>query len=202
MKQLLIIGASGHGKVVADIAHLNGYDRILFFDDNAELRECGTDPIIGASADIEKYEGDVIVAIGNSEIRERIQRSLNHRHFPVLIHPSAVVADTACIGDGTVVMAGAVVNPFAAIGEGCIINTCSSVDHDCEIGNYVHVSVGSHIAGTVIVGDRTWIGIGASVSNNLNICSDCMIGAGALVIRNIEKSGTYFGVPAKLIKAY
>lgn len=197
MKQLLIVGASGHGKVVADIARLNGYERVLFFDDNESLRECGTDPIVGKTADIENYEGDVIIAIGNAKIRERIQEQFAHRNFPVLIHPNAVVASTAYIEAGTVIMAGAVVNPFASIGKGCIINTCSSVDHDCIIKNYVHISVGAHVAGTVNIGDRTWIGIGATVSNNLNICGDCMVGAGAVVIRDIMESGTYVGVPAK-----
>lgn len=200
MKQILIIGASGHGKVVADIARLNGYEKVLFFDDNELLKECGTDPVVGKSSDIERYDGDVFIAVGRAVIREKIYKELNYRFFPVLIHPNAVVAESVNIGNGTVIMAGAVVNPFANIGEGCIINTCSSVDHDCNIGSFVHVSVGAHIAGTVNVGDRTWIGIGASVSNNLNICSDCMIGAGAVVIKDLMESGTYVGVPSGRIK--
>ncbi len=196
MKQLLIIGASGHGKVVADIARLNGYESVLFFDDNNKLRECGTDLVIGITDDIEKFDGDVFVAVGNAKIRESIQENFSNRKFPVLIHPNATVAKTACIKAGTVIMAGAVVNPHAFIGKSCIINTCSSVDHDCRIGDYSHISVGSHIAGMVNVGKRTWIGIGATVSNNLNICSDCIIGAGAVVIKDINESGTYVGVPA------
>lgn len=200
MKQLLIIGASGHGKVVADIAELNGYESILFFDDNDKLEKCGKYSVVGKSTDIMKYDGDVIVAIGNAKIREKFQNSMQHRKFPVLIHPNAVVADSVCIGAGTVVMAGTVLNPFSTIGNGCIINTGASVDHDCDIGNYVHVSVGAHISGTVCVGDRTWIGVGVSVSNNLNICSDCMIGAGAVVVKNIEESGTYLGVPVRKVK--
>lgn len=200
MKQLLIIGASSHGKVVADIARLNDYERVLFFDDNVLLKKCGTDSVVGISSDVDDYDGDVIIAIGNAKIREKIQNSMPKRNFPVLIHPNAVVADSASIGAGTVVMAGAIINPFATIGEGCIINTCASVDHDCNIGSYVHISVGSHIAGTANVGNRTWIGIGASVSNNLNICNDCMIGAGAVVIRDIDEKGTYVGVPSRKVK--
>ena len=197
MKQLLIIGASGHGKVVADIAKLNGYESILFFDDNDSLKECGRYPVVGKTSDINEFEGDVIVAIGNASIRERIQNSLHDRNVPVLIHPSAVIDDTVKISEGTVVMAGTVINADAVLGRGCIVNTCSSVDHDCKIGGYVHISVGSHIAGTVNIGDRTWIGIGAVVSNNLNICSDCKIGAGAVVVKDIDIKGTYVGVPAK-----
>ena len=198
MKQLLVIGASGHGKVVADIAKLNGYESILFFDDNESLKECGAYPVVGKTADVNSFEGDVIVAIGNATIRERIQNSLYGRNIPILIHPSAVIDSTAKLSEGTVVMAGAVINADAVIGKGCIINTCSSVDHDCTINDFVHVSVGAHIAGTVNVGDRTWIGIGAVVSNNVSICSDCMIGAGAVVVKDIDMEGTYVGVPARI----
>lgn len=200
MKQLLIIGASGHGKVVADIAKLNGYESILFFDDNESLKECGAYPVVGKTADVNSFEGDVIVAIGNATIRERIQNSLYGRNIPILIHPSAVIDSTVKISEGTVVMAGAVINADAVIGNGCIINTCSSVDHDCQIGDFVHVSVGAHIAGTVNIGDRTWIGIGAVVSNNLNICADCKIGAGAVVVKDIDIEGTYVGVPVRKVK--
>lgn len=198
MKQLLIIGASGHGKAVADIAKLNGYENILFFDDNDNIKECGKYPVIGKSSDVTAYEGDVIVAIGNADIREKLHKLYAERNKPILIHPSAVVADTVSILEGTVVMAGAVINADAVIGKGCIVNTCSSVDHDCNIGDYVHVSVGAHIAGTVNIGDKTWVGIGASVSNNIDICGGCMIGAGAVVVKNIEVKGTYVGVPAKI----
>ena len=143
---------------------------------------------------------DALFALDDETRMERIQNMLSDRNIPVLIHPSAVVADSVSIAEGTVIMAGAVVNPDAVIGKGCIINTCSSVDHDCCIGDFVHVSVGAHIAGTVNIGDRTWIGIGAAVSNNLNICADCMIGAGAVVVKNIEDKGTYIGVPARIVK--
>ena len=198
-RKLIIIGASGHGRVVADIAKKNGYENIFFLDDNTSLRSCGNYTIIGTSLDIKKYhEADFVVAIGNAKAREKIQRqSEKDVHFITLIHPEAVVASDTLIGPGTVVMAGAVINSGAVIGKGCIINTCSSVDHDCQIGDFVHISVGAHIAGTVVVGNRTWIGIGASVINNTNICSDCMIGAGAVVIKDILRSGTYIGLPAK-----
>ena len=99
-------------------------------------------------------------------------------------------------------MAGAVINPGTMIGKGCIINTNSAIDHDCEIGDFVHVSVGSHLSGTVTVGKGTWIGAGATVSNNVAICGGCMIGAGAAVIKDIDKPGTYVGVPAKMERLY
>ena len=199
MKQLVIIGASGHGKVIADIAKKNGYEEILFLDDNDKLESCAGYPVVGKSEEVYGYKCDVAIGIGNAKIRKRIQNELEKAgvSLPVFVHPSAAIADGVTIGVGTVVVAGAVINPGAQIGKGCIINTCASVDHDCVVGDYVHVSVGAHLAGTVVVGECTWIGIGAVVSNNLNVAANCMIGAGATVVGNIEEEGTYVGTPAK-----
>lgn len=199
MKRLVIIGASGHGKVVADIAARGQYGEILFLDDAEGLTECGGYPVVGASNCFTEYDCDMAVAIGNAKIRQRLQEQLEQagKRLPALIHPDAVIASSAVIGDGTVVMAGAVAGPDSRIGKGCIINTCASVDHDCQVADYVHVSVGAHLAGTVVVGKRSWIGIGAVVSNNLKIAGDCMIGAGAVVVSDILEEGTYLGVPAR-----
>lgn len=201
MRKLIIIGASGHGRVVADIAKKNGYEDIAFLDDNCELRSCGAYPVLGTSEDVMKHkDADFIVAIGNAKSRERIQRQIEtFVHITTLIHPDVVVSDDAVLGIGTVIMAGAVINPGVIIGRGCIINTCSSVDHDCQIGDFVHISVGAHIAGAVVVGNSTWVGIGATVTNNVNICKNCMIGAGAVVIKDIGEEGIYVGVPAERI---
>lgn len=199
MKKLAIIGASGHGKVVADIAVKNGYTEIVFLDDNENVLECGHYPVVGKSADAMDLDADIIIGIGNAGIRKRIQEAVDENKLVTLIHPDAVVAEDVVIGKGTVVMAGAVINPGTHLGKGCIINTCSSVDHDGVVGDYVHIAVGSHLCGTVTVGAGTWIGAGATVSNNVSICSDCMIGAGAVIVNDIKKSGTYVGVPARRI---
>ena len=198
MNRLIIIGASGHGKVIADIAVKNGYEEIVFLDDNTSLIECAGFPVVGKTEEATNMKGDKIIAIGNAKIRARIQE--NTENVVTLIHPDAVISRRVQIGRGSVVMAGAVINSDAAIGDGCIVNTGASVDHDCVIGDFSHVSVGAHVAGTCHIGERTWIGAGATVSNNVNICSDCMIGAGAVVIKNIDKTGTYIGVPAKRVK--
>lgn len=197
MERLIIVGASGHGKVIADIAMRNGYTDIVFLDDNPALRECAGFSVVGKTADVAKLDGDKIVAIGNPEIRERIQDTI---HPVTLVHPDAAISRRVTLGEGTVVMAGAVVNSDAVIGRGCIINTGASVDHDCKLSDFVHVSVGAHVAGTCRIGQRTWIGAGATVSNNIVICGDCMIGAGSVVVRDIVESGTYVGCPAKKIK--
>lgn len=200
MKQLMIIGASGHGKVVADIAKCNGYNDIAFLDDNDSVTECNGYKVLGKTVEYKKYECDFFVAIGNAHIRAKILQELisANKSIATLIHPSTSIADSVKIGKGTVVMAGAVINASTSIGMGCIINTCSSVDHDNVICDYVHISVGAHTAGTVTVDNFSWIGIGAIVSNNVSICKDCMIGAGAVVVNNLTESGTYIGVPAKM----
>ncbi len=199
MKRLIIIGASGHGKVVADIARLCGYDDISFLDDKDNVTECNGYKVIGKTCDYQKYDCDFLVAIGNSKIRKNIQQQLEKadKSIITLVHPNAVIGENVKIGKGTVAMAGAVINPSTQIGEGCIINTCASVDHDNVIGDFVHISVGAHLAGTVTVGDGTWIGIGTTVSNNISVCENCLIGAGAVVVDNLTESGTYIGVPAR-----
>lgn len=202
-KKLILIGASGHGKVIADIARKNGYSEIAFLDDNEAITQCAGYAVLGkTNAAVHFSDCDFVVAVGNAKVRQRLQEQLEREQLSVvtLIHPSAVIADGVKIGKGTVIMAGAVVNSCAVIGKGGIINTCASVDHDCILKDYVHVSVGSHVAGTVRIGKRTWIGTGATVSNNVEIIQDCIIGAGAVVVRDIVESGTYVGVPVKKVK--
>ena len=200
LKKLIIIGASGHGKVVADIAKMNGYEEIVFLDDDTSIKLCSGYPVMGSVKILHELEGDVFVAIGNAVVRKSIIESEPGLNFPVLIHPGAIVAADVSIGAGSVVMAGAVINPGAKLGIGAIVNTSSSVDHDCDISDYCHIAVGAHLCGTVTLGEGCWVGAGATVSNNINICSGCTIGAGAVVIKNIDVSGTYVGVPARLMK--
>ena len=198
MKKIVIIGASGHGKVAADIALKCGYTDIVFLDDNISIKNCGRHSVVGSNDRVEDINGDVIVAIGNAAARRRIQESIEEERLAVLIHPDAVVAEDVTIGSGTVVMAGTVINPGSMIGRGCIINTCASVDHDCKLGDYVHVAVGAHLTGSVEIGDGTWIGAGAVINNNVAVCSGCMIGAGAVVVKDIAEVGIYIGVPARM----
>lgn len=203
-KKIVIIGASGHGKVIADIARLNGYEEILFLDDDINKKICGRYPVVGTSKDIRQYKGnyDFIIAIGNNRIREKISAMLERENIKqtALIHPSAVIDETAMIKEGTVIMANAVVNAEVQIGRSCIINTASSIDHECVLEDYVHVSPGVHVAGTVTIGKSTWIGIGATVINNLSICANCMIGAGSIVIKDIKEEGTYVGSPIRKVR--
>ena len=203
MKKLIIIGAGGHGKVVADIACCNGYEDIAFLDDDITKNQCAGFNVVGTIADAVHYrECDFIVAIGSSDIRKGVQKRLEGENFNIitLIHPNAVVSRRVGIGLGSVIMAGVVINSDTSIGKGCIINTGASIDHDGQIKEYVHISVGAHIAGDVVVESGCWVGAGAVVINDICICKECVIGAGAIVIRNITEPGTYIGVPARKLK--
>ncbi len=200
--KLLIIGASGHGKVVADIAiNMHIWQEISFLDDNENIKSSLDIPVIGRSNEAYAYisEYDIIVAIGNNEIREKIQSQLENAgaKIPKLIHPDAILGEQVDVGDGTVVMAGAVINCSSKIGKGCIVNTGATIDHDNIVEDYVHISPGVHTAGNVAIGKGTWMGIGSVVSNNVRIISGCIIGAGSVVVRDIKDTGTYVGVPAR-----
>jgi len=202
--RLLIIGASGHGKVVADIAiKMNVWKSIAFLDDNELLKMSLGLKVIGKTEDAFKYidDADIFVAVGNNAAREKIQKKLEEKgaSIPVLVHPNAVIGSEVELGKGTVAMAGVVINSATKIGRGCIINTGATLDHDNLIQDYVHISPGAHLAGTVNVYKGSWIGIGSTVSNNVSINSCCIVGAGAVVVRDINEPGTYVGVPARRV---
>ncbi len=197
--RLIIIGAGGHGKVIADLALKNNYTEICFIDDHATGTCLGL-PIIGTSEMLNSFNDsktDFIIAVGNNHIREKIANTYS-LNWVSLIHPSAQIGFGTSIGIGTAVMAGAVINPAASIGNHCIINTCSVVEHDNRLGNFVHISPNAALGGTVSVGNSSHIGIGATVRNNITIEENSVIGAGAVVVKNLA-TGVYVGVPAKLL---
>ena len=200
---LAILGASGHGKVLADIAELTGWEKIDFFDDAwPERKNNGAWQVIGDTQklldSLKAYDG-VIVAIGNNKIRQQKLQQLDSAGAKIitLIHPSATVSRYTEIGLGSVVVAGAVINPDCNIGSGVIINTCSSVGHDCALGDAVHVCPGARLAGGTVVGERAWIGVGSSVRQLIRIGSDAIVGAGAAVVQDVLPNITVVGVPAR-----
>ncbi len=199
MRKIIIIGAGGHGRVIADMARALGDEVMGFLDDRDRNCFSGMN-ILGKIAEARAFARmgtQFVIGIGDNQTRKRIAADLKGFPFATLIHPSAVVAKTARIGQGTVVMANAVISVSGEVGQHCIINTAASVDHDNTLEDYVHLSPGVCTAGNVFIGAETWLGIGSVVSSNLTICAHCVIGAGAAVVRNIVKAGTYVGVPAK-----
>lgn len=192
MKQVVILGASTHAHVVADIISANGDKLVAYLDDDTYSPDCG-----GTIEDYTHYVGcEFVIGIGNAAVREKLSQ-LPVRWYTA-VHPSAVISPSATVGEGTVVMPNAVINAGASVGRHCIVNTSAVVEHNNAIEDFVHISVGAKLGGTVSIGKSTWVGIGATVNNNVSICGCCMIGAGAVVVKNITEPGTYVGVPARL----
>ncbi|MFC3033126.1 acetyltransferase [Pseudoalteromonas fenneropenaei] len=200
-----ILGASGHGKVIAEMAELCGYEEIYFFDDRwPALQGIEHWSVFGDTASL--FESclkftNVVIAIGNNTIRIEKQRLLQSAgaNFSPLCHPKSHISSYAKIGAGSVVMANAVINPFAYVGNGCIINTSAVIEHDCSIEDGAHVSPGAMLAGGVCVGETSWVGIGAQVKQLVKIGSRCVVGAGATVVNDISDGLTVVGTPAKPI---
>lgn len=205
-KQVVIIGAGGHAKVIADIIKKSGDIVYGFLDDNKEVGE----QIIAQYKVLGKIEECVhlqeknkqlyfVIAIGNNYIRRSIYEKYKLNYYTA-IHPTAILGMQVEIGEGTVVMAKACINSHTTVGKNCIVNTGAIVEHDNVIQDYVHISPNATLCGTVKVGKFTHIGAGTVIKNNVSVMQDCVIGAGAVVVKNIEKKGTYVGVPAKMKK--
>lgn len=203
-EKLLIVGAGGHGCVVADAARASGeWSDIAFVDDQyPRVSRAGEWLVLGNRHTLEQLRDefkDVVIAIGDSDTRLHLQAVVERHGFQLatIVHPSAVVGGNVQLGRGTVVFAGAVINYGATIGCSCIINTSSTIDHDCVLGDGVHVSPGANLAGGVCIGDKSWIGISASVVEQITIGSGAKVGAGAVVVGGVEDETTVVGVPAK-----
>jgi len=203
MKRLALLGASGHGKVVADTALLCGWDSVEFFDDAwPNRRTNGVWPVAGDSADLMARLGDfdgVIVSIGDCEIRWRKHCELRAAGAKLVsvVHPAATLSRLCTLGEGSVVVAGAVVNIDAVVGQACIINTGATVDHDCRIGDAVHIAPGAHLSGGVEVGLLSWVGTGAAVKQGIRIGGRVVIGVGSVVVSPVEDALTVAGNPAR-----
>ena len=205
MKRLALLGASGHGKVVADAAIAAGWGDVVFFDDAwPNVEKNGHWAVVGDMAAllsrVHEFDG-VMVSIGNCEVRWQKQRSLQDANGAIVtvVHPRAYVSPYARVGRGSVVMANAVINADAVVGDAVIVNTGATVDHDCALGQAVHISPGAHLSGNVSVGDFCWVGVGAAVRQGTRIGSYALVGAGAVVVSAVAERSTVVGCPAKPI---
>jgi len=201
--RLAVLGASGHGKVVADAAEAADWEEVIFFDDAwPDLKENGpwhvqgdTDALIASLAE---FDG-VVLGIGNNAIRAWKQAQLTDAGAMVvsIIHPTATVSPHAQINAGTVVFAQAVVNACANIGTGVIVNTGAVVEHDCDVGDFSHISPNAVLAGGVTLKNQCWVGAGASIRQLLEVGMDAVVGMGAVVTKDVPPGVTVVGNPAR-----
>lgn len=197
-KNVIIIGAGGHAKVVADVAIKSGWNVLGFLDDRPNTQSILSFPILGRVSDSFRFlsESQFFVAIGDNNTRKYISEKFN-LPWATLVHPSAQIGVDVNIDKGTVVMANAVINPSTNIGQHCIINTGAVIEHDNQIADYVHISPHATLCGTVSIGVLSHVGAGATIKNNVTVTDRCSLGAGTVVVKKIDIPGTYVGVPAK-----
>ncbi len=197
-KDIYILGAGGHAKVVIEIAEDLGYNIKGIYDQNINVNRILQYPV---SNDIESLlqKKNVFYAIGGNYNRKLNAQKYNSADFN-LIHPSSVISKSTSLGQGNVVMAGVVINSSVKVQNYCVINTSACIDHDCEIEDYAHISPNAALAGNVKVLEGAQVGVGASIKQNITIGKWSIVGAGAVVINDVPDNVVVVGNPAKVIK--
>jgi len=204
--KLAIIGAGGHGRVVADAAMLADYTPGFILPDGSPEKSLDGYPVLGTDKNLADLSGEthLVVAIGDNwrraQLVQRIWSTVPHAVFAVVIHPDATVSAGAVVAAGTVVLAGAIVNTGARVGAHCIINTGAVVEHDNVVGDYASIAPRAVTGGTTHIGDYTAIGIGATVLHGISIGAHAVIGAAALVNRDLPDGIVAYGIPARVIR--
>jgi len=203
MADIAIFGGGGLGKetkflieAINKVQHK--WNFIGFFDDNFESGLGGID-------DVNNYPDKLglIVAIADSKIRSKIVALIHNSNIyhPSLIHPSAQINHQQnSIGEGSLICANVVMTCDIMIGNHSIINLSCTIGHDVIMGDYVSIMPGSNLSGNLNIGNKVFIGSGTQILQNIRIEGETVIGAGSVVINNLDTSGTYVGVPAKMIK--
>jgi sugar O-acyltransferase (sialic acid O-acetyltransferase NeuD family) len=198
-RDLTVIGAGGHAKVVVATARAAGFRVVAIVDD--DVARWGSSilgvAVLGPTArTLDDASASAVLAIGNNAVR-RALAAVARCDFVSVIHPSAIVEPSVRIGAGSVVFAQAVIQPDCTIGNHAIVNTGASIDHDCVLGTAVHVAPGTRLAGNVTLGDEVFLGIGAVVIPGITIGPRTIVGAGAAVVCDLPAGIVAVGVPAR-----
>lgn len=207
MTQIIIVGAGGHSKVVADSAVRAGFSIRGFVDDRANSAPLPDYQLIGTIADLTSMHlmhgsTKIVIAIGDNPTRMKVAKrlALPPERYATVIDPSAVVSQHALIGEGTVVLQGTIVNAGTIVGQHAILNTGCTIDHDCRIDDYAHVSPGANIAGGVVVGEGAHLGIGTCAIPCCSVGAWSVVGAGAALVKDIPEKCVAVEVPARVVK--
>lgn len=207
-KRIVIVGAGGHGKVVADVAALAGWTVAGAVDRSPSGGPAlasglkilgGDDALPGLKAKGVKAAAVGVGGVQDTGPRRAVRLKLAALGFslPALKHPSAIVARGVPLGDGAQVMAGVVINPGASVGEGVVVNTGAIVEHDCTLEDDCFVGPGAVLGGDVSVGAGAFIGLGATVLPGVALGPGCVVGAGAVVVEDVPQKAVVAGVPAR-----
>jgi sugar O-acyltransferase (sialic acid O-acetyltransferase NeuD family) len=195
---MLIYGGGGHAKVVIRCLEDSDAKVLAGFDDNINVKEILSYPVVGKYDVGFEPSSKVIVAIGNNEIRRKVAGTISH-DFGIAIHPSSQIDSSVKIGEGSVIFHNSLIQVGTTIGKHVIINSASSIEHDCTVSDFVHISPSATLCGGVTVGENTHIGAGATVIQNVKIGQNVIVGAGAVVINDVPNNTTVVGIPAKEI---
>jgi len=198
---MYLLGASGHAKVIIDSLKASGKKISGLFDDNPDVKKLLEYSVYGSFDQDRLGDDELIISVGLNHIRKKIVEKLpEHIGYGKAVHPSAVISESAFLGEGTVVMQGAIIQSSVSIGRHCIINTAASVDHDCIIDDFVHISPNATLCGAVSVGEGSQVGAGAVVIPGIKIGKWSLVGAGAVVMRDVPDNVLVLGNPARVVK--
>lgn len=211
MDNIVLIGSSGHAKVIIDVVEEEARYRIVGLLDS--FRNVGEETsgykVLGREEDLSKLArthavAGAIIAIGDnyvrSQVASRIAPMTPRISFVTAIHPRATIAKCVSIGEGTVIMSGVTVNPDCAIGRFCILNTNSAIDHETVMEDFSSIGPGGVTGGNCRLGDCSAVGIGAVLSHGLSIGAHSVIGAGSVVVHDIDSRKVAYGVPARAVR--
>lgn len=211
MKNIVIVGASGHGGMLLDCIEKEGRYNVLGFVDS--FKEKGTKmngyEILGNEMAlpqlIDKFNiQGVILAIGNNWTRKNVAKKIKgivpDLDFVSTIHPSAIVGKGVKIGKGSAVLPGAIINANATIGAFCILNTNSSLGHDGMMDDFSSMASGVCTGGDLVLGRFSAISLGAKIIEKITIGEHSIIGAGSLVVKNVGNHSVVYGSPASFVR--
>lgn len=199
---LLIVGAGGHGRAVAELARLAGFGVAGFLDADPPAAVVDGLPVWAEAVDgiggLPGGAGGIGLGIGDNAARARAASRYQAYPRPPLVHPRAIVSPSAMLSPGVVVFPGAVVHTGAEVGEGAVVNSGAIVEHHCRVGAAAHVAPGAVLCGAVRVGAGALVGAGAVVIPGCAVGARAVVGAGAVVTADVPDDAVVAGVPARL----